>query len=734
MKQIEMKNWSVSARMIGLSLFFAVLVCGVGGVGFWGVWGSSKSGETIFKKHGAVKASAATIRAEFLTLQRCEKDMLLEAEDPQKAAAYQERFDRSAQSLRGELERLDALLDDAEEVKAVQSMRKDLRAYEKAVDVVYGQILAGKLVGPTEARRAMAVHKSHAQRVEQASDALFSSALDRIKSAEGERSNEVVRLGTFVGIFGLFALVLGLVVRRTIDAKIADQILETTRVLERVAGGDLDHFAPLEGHDEIGRMNAALNQTISNTRQTWNKIEESKVSRRLVMDNANQGLLALDREGVVVGEHSAMLEEWFGAPKKGEAFWDLAGRLCGDFGRRFRDGWADGASSASLPVSLLADERSFSFYYQWFDEVSSDDDARGSCLVVITETTAALESVRFQEEAREAAALFRNLLRDQEGVLMSLSAADLQVERIELAMDMGLLVREICGLESRMEVMGAFGIAGQCRALEKMVAESGQKPFEEVRGLRASLEAFKERVFAFLEEDDGEPRVAVGEEEWTQVTRDLLRGCPREEIAAQMLSWRLEPVSLMLERLRQSVQCMARRSSKGDVEVTCVDCGVRLDREEWGAFFGSLVHVLGNALEHGFEAPKVRLEGGKPEVGKLVLKTEVDARFFRVVVADDGAGIDWEGVREAACEANLPAETRQDLVEALFIDGVRVGGALSSRPWGGVGLGEVWSACAARGGEVEVESTRGEGSVFTFRFPRFRGQVLERRGAMRAHG
>ena len=80
-----------------------------------------------------------------------------------------------------------------------------------------------------------------------------------------------------------------------------------------------------------------------------------------------------------------------------------------------------------------------------------------------------------------------------------------------------------------------------------------------------------------------------------------------------------------------------------------------------------------------------------------------------IEVADDGGGINWDRVRAKALAAGLPALSHDELVRALFSDGVSTADAVSETSGRGVGLAAVLAAVTEARGRVEVDSelTRG---------------------------
>jgi chemosensory pili system protein ChpA (sensor histidine kinase/response regulator) len=95
-----------------------------------------------------------------------------------------------------------------------------------------------------------------------------------------------------------------------------------------------------------------------------------------------------------------------------------------------------------------------------------------------------------------------------------------------------------------------------------------------------------------------------------------------------------------------------------------------------------------------------------------------DGSDLVVTIADDGRGISFEAVREKATRLGLPAATHEDLVAALFVDGVSTAESVSAISGRGVGMSVVRSRVESMGGIVSVSSTPGKGTTWTLRFHR----------------
>ncbi|MBK7643335.1 MAG: Hpt domain-containing protein [Planctomycetes bacterium] len=127
---------------------------------------------------------------------------------------------------------------------------------------------------------------------------------------------------------------------------------------------------------------------------------------------------------------------------------------------------------------------------------------------------------------------------------------------------------------------------------------------------------------------------------------------------------------------------------------------------------GALTHLLRNSVSHGIEAPEVREARGKDPFGRVRLVAEHDEQGPRIVVEDDGAGLDLEALAEKARSLGrtvAPGEERS-LIFVAGLSTARVPDEYSGR---GVGMGAVQSDLAAAGYEIELESRPGEFTRFT---------------------
>jgi chemotaxis protein histidine kinase CheA/ActR/RegA family two-component response regulator len=165
----------------------------------------------------------------------------------------------------------------------------------------------------------------------------------------------------------------------------------------------------------------------------------------------------------------------------------------------------------------------------------------------------------------------------------------------------------------------------------------------------------------------------------------------------------------------QFVRYLGRRLEK-DVRLDLTGEDVYLDRQIVDLIREPLRHLLVNAVDHGIEPAEVREAAGKPATGTVTVSAKVVDDRVEVVVADDGAGIDWEAVAAAADDKGLPV-IPPDLSPLLFFPGFTTRDTVSDFSGTGEGLAAVHEAVDQVNGSVHIISRQGRGTTVTLTLP-----------------
>lgn len=199
-----------------------------------------------------------------------------------------------------------------------------------------------------------------------------------------------------------------------------------------------------------------------------------------------------------------------------------------------------------------------------------------------------------------------------------------------------------------------------------------------------------------------------------------------EEIEQALLSARQVPFEQLLPRLRRLVRQLGEQLGK-PVELRCDEACGAMDRGVLARLAAPLEHLLRNAMDHGIETAERRLAAGKPERGTLTLQLSCEGDDLLLVLADDGAGIDYAAVRRQALERGLldaDAELSvQAALQLILAPGFSTSAQLTQISGRGMGLDVVNVAVRQLGGSLQVESSEGQGSRWSIRLPASQGET-----------
>jgi two-component system sensor histidine kinase and response regulator WspE len=190
----------------------------------------------------------------------------------------------------------------------------------------------------------------------------------------------------------------------------------------------------------------------------------------------------------------------------------------------------------------------------------------------------------------------------------------------------------------------------------------------------------------------------------------------------EVIASRMRPFADGTHGLARLVRDMARSLGK---EARLVVAGERteVDRDILEKLESPLSHLVRNSIDHGLEPPKVRERAGKPAAGTVTVEARHRAGMLHVTVADDGAGIDLNRLRQKVVERGLNSAevvarlTEAELLEFLFLPGFSTASAVTEFSGRGVGLDVVQDTVRKVGGNVRATTAPGKGTTFHMLLP-----------------
>ena len=452
------------------------------------------------------------------------------------------------------------------------------------------------------------------------------------------------------------------------------------------------------------------------------RIERRNRELASLLDNLEQGFLTVHADGTLAAERSAMATRLLGTYLPGQRLWEAIAPhdpttaawldLC--WASLIEDVIPRELALEQLPTKLTIGDRNYRIAYR-----PTVNATAGDMLVVITDKTAELARDRADAAERDLLRMVERMTRNRAGFAEIIEEIDRQVRQIETlaaAPVSDALRRELHTLKGNCGLVGLTQVAAECHQLEDRIVATGTVDPNILRSLVQGWEGLKNKL-ARVAGPQAPDHSEVGKDDLAELREALSRGASLGMIDHIIRSWKLERTRPRLERFAEQASGLALRLGKPEVAVEIADHGVRLDPAKLRPFWAALTHVIRNAVDHGIEPRAERIAAGKPAHGELQLVTRTEGNTVVIEVSDDGRGIDWDAVRTAARSAKLPHATHDDLVAAMFSDGLTTRSAVTETSGRGVGLAALREAYMRLRGTVEVESEPGLGTRFRFKLP-----------------
>lgn len=187
-----------------------------------------------------------------------------------------------------------------------------------------------------------------------------------------------------------------------------------------------------------------------------------------------------------------------------------------------------------------------------------------------------------------------------------------------------------------------------------------------------------------------------------------------------VIETRLVPVSSIAPRLQRALRQTCRLTGK-QAELTLSGGESRIDQDTLNALLDPLMHLLRNAVDHGIESENERLAAGKSPGGRIGIVFDREGNTIVVSFHDDGRGLDFAAIRQAAKQRGwLPEDTEiseQELQRLILRPNFSTRTYSTQTSGRGVGLDAVYAQVVNSGGTLTLRSLAGRGLTIDLRVP-----------------
>lgn len=194
------------------------------------------------------------------------------------------------------------------------------------------------------------------------------------------------------------------------------------------------------------------------------------------------------------------------------------------------------------------------------------------------------------------------------------------------------------------------------------------------------------------------------------------------ELQMGVMRTRMQPLGKLFGKYPRIIRDLAQKTNKR-VDLVIEGGDTEVDKTVLEMLGDPLVHMLRNSVDHGLEEPQDRLAAGKDETGTIRLTASHQGGHVCVTIADDGRGISREVIASKAVEKGLATPesvasmSDSEIFAFIFAAGFSTAAQVSDLSGRGVGMDVVRTNITKLGGQINVDSTLGEGTTIEVSIP-----------------
>ncbi|MDQ6969758.1 MAG: response regulator [Mariprofundus sp.] len=190
----------------------------------------------------------------------------------------------------------------------------------------------------------------------------------------------------------------------------------------------------------------------------------------------------------------------------------------------------------------------------------------------------------------------------------------------------------------------------------------------------------------------------------------------------QTLNLMLKPLNSVFSMFPRAVRDACKRSGK-KVQLLVAGDAVEMDQLAAESLSEPLMHLINNAIAHGIERPKQRVQSGKPTEGQITICAKQQGNLIHLDVIDDGMGMDVNEIRDQAIVQSIvsasEAEDMDDseILELIFRPGFSTQSVVTKLAGRGMGMSVVLDVMHELTGNIHIQTEPGKGTCFSMVFP-----------------
>lgn len=192
------------------------------------------------------------------------------------------------------------------------------------------------------------------------------------------------------------------------------------------------------------------------------------------------------------------------------------------------------------------------------------------------------------------------------------------------------------------------------------------------------------------------------------------------ELENKVMKMRMTNLKPLFSRMSKIVRSYSEDHPEKQIHFVVEGEHVELDKKINDHLNEPLVHLVRNAIDHGIESIEERIANKKPKEAQLSIRAISTTDRIKIIVSDDGKGIDIEALIEKAFEKGRIKNKQFNEYEALqliYLPGVSTSESISDISGRGMGMDAVKRSIIEMGGEIDLYTKKNKGSEFIISLP-----------------
>ena len=194
------------------------------------------------------------------------------------------------------------------------------------------------------------------------------------------------------------------------------------------------------------------------------------------------------------------------------------------------------------------------------------------------------------------------------------------------------------------------------------------------------------------------------------------------ELQEGVMKVRMLPIAQLFNRYPRLIHDLTHGTAK-QVQLEIRGEDTELDRMIIEELSDPLIHIIRNAVDHGFEPAAERKQLDKSPVGVLILEAYHESNHVVIEIVDDGRGIDPSVIKTKALERGLSSREELDRMSnweslrLVMLPGFSTAKQITNTSGRGVGMDVVKKNIEKLNGTIEIESAVGIQTCIRLKIP-----------------